>query len=231
MRHETLDGVQDVPAWVARSTHDVEYFHRRVAGEGILDGIFGALGSFYAVNISTTETAVGNAAQVLWENVQSCSSDLFDHYCGCKPAIEILADEAIENSILGEVSAISSSIGLVGDDFGLSVVLMGTTQSAERLFGGELDAADGYNELANQLVGRVKNGLLLYRVDSNIGLPMATSGKDLRFSGLEGERRGLVIRSKHGSFLAVASLQVAPETNWNRSDPPEVAGEGSMLLF
>lgn len=224
-------GCKDVPAFEARSTRDVGRSHPRLAREGTLDGIFGALGSFYAVNISTTETAVGNAAQVLWENVRNCSSDLFNHYCGCKPAIEIVNDEDLEESILAEVSAISSSIGLVGDDFGLSVVLIGTTESAERLFGEELDAADGYNELANQLVGRVKNGLLLYRIDSNIGLPMATSGKDLRFSGLEGERRGFVIRSMHGSFLAVASMQVAPGTNWNRTDPPEVAGEGSMLLF
>jgi CheY-specific phosphatase CheX len=136
---------------------------------------------------------------------------------------------------------IAASIGFAGEELRGALVLTSTRKLVQQVLPQEVrerDAdeqlADWMGELANQLLGRVKNRLLRYGVSLAMGTPTVMLGTELsRKDKHKGVRRRFAFRHADQSFsicfdaLATTGLSlVAPTT------PPALGIiEGDVALF
>ena len=94
---------------------------------------------------------------------------------------------------------------------------------------------DWCSELNNQLVGRVKNKLLVLGCEVMIGLPSLLTGKDLSsVSNQEFDVHEYLFASAQGSLKAHLAMQIKPGLVFQENDQPEdqtVQLEGAHFLF
>jgi hypothetical protein len=92
-------------------------------------------------------------------------------------------------------------------------------------------AADWVGELANQLVGRLKNKLLGYGVDVALGTPRAVT--DCEIVDFEASMRTIVrlsLTSREGSLLAMLFTEHA-DLSLSEATPGVAVSEGDIVLF
>lgn len=91
---------------------------------------------------------------------------------------------------------------------------------------------DWTSELANQFVGRLKNKLVRYGVEVNLGIPTAVSGFQFRLTQPGADTRRFQFRWE-GSVMTIAlSVKLGSEIVLHeRADADAAASEGDMILF
>jgi CheY-specific phosphatase CheX len=90
---------------------------------------------------------------------------------------------------------------------------------------------DWVGEMANQLLGRVKNKLLAHEVEFSLSTPMVIQGQDMRVPRAKGERSEACVNTARGPVRVVME-HVADEAITYRETPIEVAAhEGDAFLF
>ncbi len=98
----------------------------------------------------------------------------------------------------------------------------------------DIDPLDWAGEIANQLLGRIKTGLMDYGVDIQLATPVSVCGGDLQVHTNEtGEIWSLVFDTPFGQSLVHLSGECAPELRLERSHGIErtSAVEGELMFF
>ena len=93
---------------------------------------------------------------------------------------------------------------------------------------------DWAGELANQLLGRIKNRLLSYGAVVSMGTPMVISGGGLRFRGRRtGGRERYAFTCEHGIVEVWMEVSFEPGFTLQYFESPEsdVQSEGDLLFF
>ncbi len=149
----------------------------------------------------------------------------------------VLKESGIEISPLSKNEShfdVIAVIGFSGEGFGgalgfaaqQSILEAKHNKSSDRL-------SDGWiGEIANQLLGRLKNALLNYGIDFQIAIPMVLHGLNLQISGRLEEIKEYSFRSKLGDTC------VWVDANWDTTQECKTVeakqlakAEGDMLLF
>lgn len=94
----------------------------------------------------------------------------------------------------------------------------------------DMDHDDWLGELANQLVGRVKNKLHAWGVDINLAMPMTIRGDNLKLRVNDRQVVRVSVSDGHAKSFAWIDALVAPELSLQlRDDEPQA--EGELVLF
>jgi len=125
-------------------------------------------------------------------------------------------------------------IGFSGNGFG-GALGFAAERSIIKAAYGESDTvlSDSWlGEVANQLLGRLKNALLLYGVEVRLAIPMVLHGLDLKMRAGESQINQFQFASPCGSTC------VWVDANWNVHQPLTLAdpeqqpqAEGELMLF
>jgi len=89
-------------------------------------------------------------------------------------------------------------------------------------------------EIANQLIGRLKNKLFARAVDFDVGTPVCFTGRSLRLVFLPGtDGLALLIRAagEHVRVYLDCAFTVVPDDARGDVNSPRIAAEGDILLF
>lgn len=97
----------------------------------------------------------------------------------------------------------------------------------------DADLPDWLGELANQLVGRIKNGLLSYGLDFGITTPTVLGGNNMVSFNLDSDSRfsELTYKLDDHRFSLHTQLKVFKEIEFKKVETEEVEEEGSSLFF
>lgn len=162
--------------------------------------------------------------------VQDATRALFDNY-GVK--IEL---DGIQVSKILKSSHLLSVIGFSSEGLSGSLLLALPQAVVERTLpapnGG---AADWSGELANQLLGRLKNQLLNYQAVITPTLPVVVTGEGLRLPASTRQlTRFFAFSSEWGNLLVRLEMEISPELQLERQHGQrhEISiDEGELLLF
>lgn len=90
---------------------------------------------------------------------------------------------------------------------------------------------DWIGELANQLLGRIKNKLLAYSIDVALSTPVIVSGVQLRVGAQQPNGIRLAFEGQGHRADVWWNAEVDPELELSQEGAPDVQAEGEMLLF
>jgi len=125
-------------------------------------------------------------------------------------------------------------IGFSGDGFGGSLGFFAERSLVDTVYGGgDASLSDGWlGEIANLLLGRLKNTLLAYGVEYRLAIPMVLHGLDIRVRGDRGQILQFSFSSKHGSMCVVVDATWEIDRELRLVDAEYHAKEaGECLLF
>lgn len=179
------------------------------------------------------------AAMVLEEAVRDSLGNLFGHYASSPPEVCPLEERKVLPwlcEFMGEAAEteemVSSFIGLGADQFKSSVGLLTTVKTSLALCDSfEACPADWTGELANQLMGRVKNQLSEYEVDASLSLPMSVRGIAMGFRFSKPHQKFFGVDTDQGRVICVLSVEIDPSIEWTQVADLKSASEGSLCLF
>ena len=169
--------------------------------------------------------------EILSDCLNQCTEALFEAYgstMDCKNVATKDVPTRIENG-----ADIAGIIGLVDDGVRGNITIATTGAVLEATCPGE-NHRDWIGELANQLLGRTKNKLLIYGLDLKLSPPVAITGENLRVQGTRGSS---VIfhhyECAHGPVLVWFVVKIDPEIHLTKSEDPDAQphDEGELLLF
>ena len=174
--------------------------------------------------------------EILKQVFSDSVADLFEFYSGSRPTLEpvdnlesirLVPDSGDESGKMA-----SSAIGIGNDDFRCSLCLMTYTETLEKLYQGDLDSpTDWIGEVTNQMLGRIKNGLVSYGANTQMTIPVSIEGHDLRFPVQSGNQQIIVIQSEFGNWVSLLNYEVFSDLEWEYCEEEECAEEGSLCLF
>lgn len=180
-----------------------------------------------------------SADEIIAIEFQNAADELFEFYSGAAPlrtemtSLELTHLGTANDEVFGESTRmIYATVSLIGEGFRCSLGLLSSVDTACTLFGDEPNCpVDWLGELANQLVGRLKNNLSPYNVEPKLGIPTSTRGTQLQMSqtGLPG--RIDRCETSAGTLISLLEIQSAPGLFWQRDEQVEVADEGSSWFF
>ncbi len=91
--------------------------------------------------------------------------------------------------------------------------------------------ADWIGELANQLVGRLKNALIEFGHSGQLSLPVTLSGSGLSLWHKTECPMTFFINTEAGRVILRLEAEVDADSVWAPSECVSTAAEGSMCLF
>ncbi len=164
-----------------------------------------------------------NPNDIVVDELRQSLAGLVEHYTGVCPSIS-------DEPITGVEPTHAAAVGFGDEDMRGSVTLLTDATDAQQLSASDnSEINDWVGELANQLVGRLKNRIAEYGHLLNMGLPVAMQGDDLTVTGND-------VRFLHmkwsGVYLLVAFKLVITDGLVLERDPEaSAAEEGSLCLF
>ncbi len=168
--------------------------------------------------------------EIIERELIRCTQDLLAFY-GTTPADEIDVRPSTMPDLLEETLH-CSSIGLAGDEFKLSVVILAKSETIAPLCPiANASTADWIGELANQLVGRLKNALVDYGHTGQLSLPVIFSGSGLSLWDKTDCPMTFIVQTEAGRIIVRLEAEVDPSSVWVLTEADEAAAEGSMCLF
>lgn len=91
---------------------------------------------------------------------------------------------------------------------------------------------DWIGELANQLLGRLKNKLLSWNVEVALSTPVVVHGAQLSIASLQRKAEQIDFNANESSTISVWwDAEVDPALELTQENAPEVQAEGEMVLF
>ncbi|MEO6952086.1 MAG: hypothetical protein ABI321_09750 [Polyangia bacterium] len=170
--------------------------------------------------------------------LQRCSAELFAEY-----GVELTPHDGESPGSVSD--GVAGVIGFAGENIKGSL-LLGTTSAVVRSTypvstangaePGSSALVDWTSELSNQLLGRLKNRLLLHDVSFIMSTPVSLAGDHLRHPKLaSANQRSVSLRAPTG--IVVVSIEAEVDAGLEfRAEPMQqcdvgVAGEGDVLLF
>lgn len=171
-----------------------------------------------------------SAFEIIECELIKCAKSLISFYTSI-PEDDIAVEEAKMPDCLEETMH-CSSIGLAGDAFKLSIVILAASRTIAPMCPiPGASTADWIGELANQLVGRLKNALIEYGHSGQLSLPVTVSGSGLSLWDKTLCPMTFFIHTQAGRVILRLEAEVQPASVWTASECASAAAEGSMCLF
>lgn len=171
-----------------------------------------------------------SATQIIERELAKCVQGLLSHYS--TQAENEIAVELAPLPELNDDSLECSSISLTGEEFRLSIVLVAATATVTKLCPIKgASAADWIGEMANQLVGRLKNALIDYGHAGRLSLPVTLSCSSIRFWNETECPLHFIVRTSSGPLVLRLEAEIKPDSVWVFNEDTCAAAEGSMCLF
>lgn len=173
---------------------------------------------------------VSKNRRVLNELVVQCSRALFEHY---EVPIEH-APGASREEVWEEDLVLAGIIGFTSTAMRGSMVLGIGAKPLAKVDEDESAHRDWIQELANQLLGRMKNRLLGYGVDLQMTTPMSMRGLHLVLEPNASESAPLLFHTAEGGAVCVLlDAELVPGLELEQQDGAgdAVPDEGELLLF
>ena len=176
--------------------------------------------------------------EVFVESIRSCCVALFE---GCGTPVSTVGEEHDVETHLHH-AGFAGLIGFGGTEvrgslvmyFDETLVVATRPQTLGRVDDQDAALRDWTGEMANQLLGRVKNNLLKYNVKVAMGVPTAISGQGYTLTSV-GDMSPVRLRftSEFGNLSLLLNMRFRPGL---RLDPPneeeeDTAAEGDLMLF
>lgn len=177
---------------------------------------------------------VGEQRDVVSHALESSVREFFASY-GVEgdvvdPAAEPMeADQAELGSVVGfRGDVVRGGLAFVAPH-GLVAELLPVPRDTERP---DLQLRDWCAEMANQLVGRIKNKLAMRSVDFDVGIPVCFTGKAIRFVFLP-DADGLTLAFRIGAESVRVHLDcsLSAEPAGGTASDLRIVPEGEVLLF
>ncbi len=170
------------------------------------------------------------ALEIIESELGRCTQDLLAFYSSePEERFEVIASPA--SDVLREFVD-CSSIGLTGEYFKLSVVILAPRSTIAQFCPiPNASTADWIGELANQLVGRLKNALIDYGHEGRLSLPVTLSGSCIQLWNETASPKSYVVRTARGQIIVRLEAEVQPDSVWEPCENSGTAAEGSMCLF
>ena len=170
------------------------------------------------------------AVELIQCKLVQCIKCLLSFYSSlCEEQILVTA---LDKPDICEETLVCSTIGLIGDQFKLSVVILATSETIARFCPIKgASTTDWIGELANQLGGRLKNALIEFGNQGQLSLPVTLSGSSIRLWGETDAPVNFRVVTDLGEMIFRLEVEVEPGSVWELSQEPAVAAEGSMCLF
>lgn len=170
----------------------------------------------------------GHGPETISNIIADCCIELFEAYdvsISRKPNVPIEHQELVLGGI----------IGFTGDQMKGTLMLCATAGLLDAPKFGESSAQDWIGELANQLLGRVKNRLLSYGLVIHLSTPVTMQGHQLHPEPCHEEVEPLFLVTSSGEAGAVVWFDVEPPTTQELvpviSPEAQSQCEGELLLF
>lgn len=180
-----------------------------------------------------------DARTVAYRLFSASVSSLLQFYLNESPGVQLMADPEVRNPLNGltfdfdrHQEMISSSIGLGSDDLRCSVGLLAHVSTVQAICRIDVDnPTDWMGELANQLLGRMKNRLAEYGIDARMGMPVSVQGLQMGFTAPSANQTTVSADTSAGRIIAVLHLEVGPNAMWKHNPQKLHVDEGSFCLF
>lgn len=180
-----------------------------------------------------------DARTVAYRLFSDCISKLFGSYVDEAPQVRPLADPEIRNPLDGlthdfdrQLEMVSSSIGLGSDEMRCSIGLLAHVTTVQAVCEHDVEnPTDWMGELANQLMGRMKNCLAEYGVVARMGMPVSVRGMQMGFTSPTSHQTAMCADLEAGRIVAVLHLEVGPGVTWQHDPNRAHVDEGSFCLF
>lgn len=153
-----------------------------------------------------------------------------------KSEIELIASsgtivaEAFEDS--EHQHLLSASIALEGREVSASLTLFGKSSSIQSLSAHEVTCPEDWvGELANLLMGAIKNRLSEYNVSARLGLPVCVGGIRLQFISRYAHEESIKVITNCGVVVVQLHFTVAKNAKWERQEDMAALAEGGMCFL
>lgn len=167
---------------------------------------------------------------ILQALVIECNETLFKHYgVEVRHAPGVAASEIWEEDLV-----LAGLIGFTSDEMRGSMIIAAGKTPLHGLDQEPTRHRDWIQELANQLLGRVKNRLLGYGVDITMTTPLSMRGLHLVLEPGTQESNLLLFRTAEGGAVCVLfDVEAVSGFELTKTDAPEATcpDEGELLLF
>jgi chemotaxis protein CheX len=159
--------------------------------------------------------------QVLKDITTESTKAVFDAY-----GVELLQEDGDVND-----ASLMSVIGFTGADLRGTLVLAGEIGPflAART-SDDLEVKDWAGEMANQLLGRIKNKMISYGAEVNMSTPLTVRGIQLNFGTSNESVMSLRFRAPSGCIKVCMDADLARGIKWEKTEE-ECPEEGDMMLF
>lgn len=161
--------------------------------------------------------------------VRTCAEDLFlYHDVRIHPGGDVpVLDRVAVIGFMGD--GVRGSLGL-----GISLELMQSAAAAARTASdAKLDLDDWLGEMANQLLGRLKNRLLTFGPAVGLALPMVLRGLQIEFVPDTADVWTYPFHADAGSLCIWLDVRLSPEVELTETADPELSApaEGDLVVF
>ena len=161
-----------------------------------------------------------NADEALSNEFRRVVKEVFEFHSESDVVIEPIAlDEAtrqLTQDAAQDETLISSAASLDGEDLICSVALLGRGNTIASLAPIEISCfRDWGGELANLLVGALRNHLAAYNVDAQVGIPVSVRGLQLQFIAQPETRDVVALRIGADTVVVVLQHTLAADVQWD----------------
>jgi CheY-specific phosphatase CheX len=172
--------------------------------------------------------------EALREIVTTVVLEFFESYgVACVPA------EVVEGAADDGGSALGAIIALRGKAIQGGLAFVAPVELVAKLLpvppktdGKDRQVRDWCSEMANQLLGRLKNKLVAYSIDFHVGTPVCFFGRSIRLVFLpDAEGVSLAFRSEGHDMRVHLDCSFDPGAPRAAADRPRIAAEGEVMLF
>lgn len=167
---------------------------------------------------------------ILEQLTVDCLLALFEHYK--LPLGETRG--VTPQDIWEENFAWAGLIGFTSPQLRGSLVLAVCTEALQTIEEEPRFHRDWIQELANQLLGRIKNDLLAYGVDLSMTTPLSMRGAHLTLEPSESQRLPQLFRTEHaGAVCVLLDAEITPGVTLERNQDAanSCPDEGEVIMF
>lgn len=175
-----------------------------------------------------------NAKDVIVEELRKVVCDVLRYHSKSEIELEsshgTIVAEAFDGSEFEEL--LSSSIALEGREISASLTLFGKSCSIQALSSHKVTCAEDWvGELANLLMGALKNRLSEYNINARLGLPVCVGGIRLQFISRYSNEESVKVTTQYGVVVVQLHFTVAGNARWERDKEMAAIEEGGMCFF
>ena len=177
-----------------------------------------------------------NARDVILDEFANVVDDMFSRHADLKFTTAIADPNETAEKIRSEIGfgseMLTAAIGLEGSGVRCTLSLLGGSSTISRL-GSSLitDQQDWIGEIANLLMGALKNNLSEYNVSTRIGLPVSVRGDRIELVNMPNEKSAFIVNMEFGTVLVVLHYGLDVDAEWEHDPNMLAASEGEVCLF